>query len=144
MILDKEPGEAQHASGRNSGVLHAGFYYTADSLKAKFTVEGSRAMKAYVKSKGLAINECGKLVVAQNEHELGQLDELLRRGQRNGSNVRLIDEAEVFDIAPNVKTFKRALYSPDTASVDPKEVCACSQRGFASNRVWNFLLIRNI
>jgi L-2-hydroxyglutarate oxidase LhgO len=51
------------------------------------------------------------------------LDELLRRGQRNGANVRLIDEAEVFDIEPNVKTFKRALYSPDTASIDPKEVC---------------------
>src|ERR1700733_12134635 len=101
LILDKEPGEAWHASGRNSGVLHSGFYYTADSLKAKFTVEGSRAMKAYVKAKNLRINQCGKLVVAQNEHELAQLDELLRRGQRNGSNVRLIDDAEAFDIDPN-------------------------------------------
>ena len=124
LILDKEPREAQHASGRNSGVLHAGFYYTADSLKAKFTVEGARAMKAYVKAKGLAINQCGKLVVAQNLFELEQLNELLKRGQRNGSNVRLIDESEAFDIDPNVKTYKRALYSPDTASIDPKEVCA--------------------
>jgi len=124
LILDKELKEAQHASGRNSGVLHSGFYYTADSLKARFTVEGSRAMKAYVKSKGLAINQCGKLVVAQNEHELGQLDELLRRGKKNGSNVSLIDEVEAFDIEPNAKTYKRALYSPDTASIDPKEVCA--------------------
>src|ERR1700691_6115923 len=73
LILDKESGEAQHASGRNSGVLHAGFYYTADSLKAKFTVDGSRAMKAYVRAKGLSINPCGKLVVAQKEQELGQL-----------------------------------------------------------------------
>jgi len=124
LILDKESGEAYHASGRNSGVLHSGFYYTADSLKAKFTVEGSRAMTAYVRSKGLAINQCGKLVVAQNEQELRQLDELLRRGQRNGSNVRLIDEKQAFEIEPNVKTFKRALYAPDTASIDPKEVCA--------------------
>ena len=124
LILDKEPSEAQHASGRNSGVLHSGFYYTADSLKAKFTVDGSRAMMAYVKAKGLSINQCGKLVVAQNEYELGQLDELLSRGKRNGSNVRLVDESQVFDIDPNVKTFKRALYSPDTASIDPKEVCA--------------------
>jgi L-2-hydroxyglutarate oxidase LhgO len=124
LVLDKEPGEARHASGRNSGVLHSGFYYTADSLKAKFTVEGNRAMKAYVRSKGLSLNECGKLVVAQDEHELGQLDELSRRGQRNGSNVRLIDETEVFDIDPNVITFKRALYAPDTASIDPKQVCA--------------------
>ena len=124
LILDKEPVEAYHASGRNSGVLHSGFYYTADSLKAKFTVEGSRAMVAYVKSKGLGLNQCGKLVVAQNEHELGQLDELLRRGQRNGSNVRLVDEFQAAEIDPNVNTFKRALYAPDTASIDPKEVCA--------------------
>lgn len=125
LILDKEPAQAQHASGRNSGVLHAGFYYTADSLKARFTVEGNRAMKAYVRSKGLALNQCGKLVVAQDEYELGQLDELLRRGKQNGANVRLIDEGEAFDIEPNAKTFKHALYSPDTASIDPKEVCAC-------------------
>jgi L-2-hydroxyglutarate oxidase len=123
LIIDKEDQEAAHASGRNSGVLHAGFYYTADSLKAKFTVEGSRAMKAYVRARGLQMNECGKLVVAANEHELGQLDELLRRGQRNGSNVSLIDEAQARELEPNVKTFKKALYSPDTASVDPKEVC---------------------
>lgn len=123
LIIDKEDGEARHASGRNSGVLHSGFYYTADSLKAKFTVDGSRAMKAYVKSKGLAINECGKLVVAQNEEELSQLDELLKRGQRNGSNVCLVSEEQAREIEPNVKTFKRALYSPDTASVDPKQVC---------------------
>jgi len=124
LILDKESGEAQHASGRNSGVLHSGFYYTADSLKAKFTVEGSRAMKAYVNSKGLAINQCGKLVIAQDDYELGQLNELFRRGKRNGSNVLLVDDAQAFDIDPNAKTYKRALYSPDTASIDPKEVCA--------------------
>lgn len=124
LVMDKEPGEARHASGRNSGVLHSGFYYTSDSLKAKFTVDGNRAMKAYVKSKGLKLNPCGKLVVAQNESELGPLDELLRRGRQNGSNVRMVDESEAFDIEANVKTFKRALYAPDCASIDPKEVCA--------------------
>lgn len=123
LIIDKEPQEARHASGRNSGVLHAGFYYTADSLKAKFTVDGNRAMKAYVRARGLKINECGKLVVAGNEGELGQLDELLRRGQRNGANVRLVSQAEARALEPNVKTYKRALYSPDTASIDPQEVC---------------------
>lgn len=123
VIIDKEHSQAQHASGRNSGVLHAGFYYTADSLKAKFTIDGNRAMKAYCKAKGLAINECGKLVVAQNEKELEQLYELERRGQRNGSNVKIIDIQEAKELEPNVKSFKKVLHSPLTASVDPKEVC---------------------
>lgn len=123
LIIEKEPDVAEHASGRNSGVLHAGFYYTADSLKAKFTVEGNRTLRRYCKEKNLAINECGKLVVAQNENELEALFELERRGKRNGSNIRLIDEKEAAAIEPNVKTFKKALHSPDTATVDPKEVC---------------------
>ncbi|MCK4882779.1 MAG: L-2-hydroxyglutarate oxidase [Candidatus Omnitrophica bacterium] len=123
LVIDKDDEEAAHASSRNSGVLHAGFYYSADSFKAKFTVEGNRALKEYCRLKDLPVNDCGKLVVAQNEGELEQLYELERRGKRNGSNVAIIDEQQARDHEPNVKTFKKALYSPDTASVDPKQVC---------------------
>ena len=123
LLTDKEEDVAYHASSRNSGVLHAGFYYTADSLKAKFTVEGNRSMKAYCRAKNLPINECGKLVVAQNEEELQKLYELEARGKKNGAQVRIIDEKEAEGIEPNVKTYQKALYSPDTATIDPKAVC---------------------
>ena len=123
LLLEKEDDVAAHASGRNSGVLHAGFYYTADSLKAKFTVQGNRTMREYCAKKGLPINECGKLVVAQNAEELTKLNELFARGQKNGSTVRLIDESEASAIEPNVKTHKKALYSPLTATVDSLQIC---------------------
>ena len=123
LVLEKEEKAAAHASGRNSGVLHAGFYYTADSLKAKFTVAGNKTMKEYCRLKDLPVNNCGKLVVAQNEDELARLYELERRGKANGSNVRLIDEPEARSIEPNVRTYKKALHSPDTASIDPVQVC---------------------
>ncbi len=123
LIFDKETKEAFHASGRNSGVLHAGFYYSADSLKAQFTVEGNKAMRKYVKENNLSINPCGKLVVANNDIEVAQLHELERRGRKNGSNVKLIDKEEAEEIEQNVNTHLKALYSPDTASIDPKEVC---------------------
>jgi L-2-hydroxyglutarate oxidase len=55
-LLEKEPDVAYHSSGRNSGVLHAGFYYTADSLKAKFTRDGNRQMREYCYANGLHIN----------------------------------------------------------------------------------------
>lgn len=127
LVIDKENEEAAHASSRNSGVLHAGFYYTADSFKAKFTVEGNNALKEFCKQKNLPVNACGKLVVAQNETELEQLSELERRGIANGSNVKIIDEKEALEYEPNIRTFKKALYSPDTASVDPKQVCSALQ-----------------
>lgn len=121
-ILEKEKDVGAHSSGRNSGVLHGGFYYTADSLKARFTVEGNRAMKAYCRRKGIPFNDCGKLVVAMEENELGQLYELERRGLRNGANVRLIEAAQAREMEPEVRTFRKALYSPDTASLDPQTV----------------------
>src|SRR5258708_40343361 len=84
VLLEKEADCGLHASGRNSGVIHAGFYYSADSLKAKFTREGNLLLTEYCHSKKIPINKCGKLVVARDESELPQLDELLRRGQANG------------------------------------------------------------
>lgn len=124
LLLEKEPDVAAHSSGRNSGVLHAGFYYTANSLKARFTREGNAAMKAYCRSRGLALNECGKVVVACGEGELPALYELERRGRANGVDVRLISEGELAAIEPNAKTTKHALYSPTTATVEPAAVCA--------------------
>jgi L-2-hydroxyglutarate oxidase LhgO len=121
-IIEKEPDVAYHSSGRNSGVLHAGFYYSADSLKAKFTRDGNAAMKEFCRQKGLKLNECQKVVVAKDETELDPLYELDRRGKRNGVDVKIITEAEMKEIDPNAKTFRYALYSPSTATVDPTEV----------------------
>lgn len=123
IILEKEDDVALHSSGRNSGVLHAGFYYTANSLKARFTRDGNFAMKKYCREKGLKINECGKVVVAGDEKDLNSLYELEKRGKTNGVDVKIIDEKELEEIEPNAKTFQRALYSPATATVDPIEVC---------------------
>lgn len=123
LIIEKEPDVAFHGSGRNSGVLHAGFYYTADSLKARFTRDGNRLVKEYVKARGLAINECHKVVVASDEHEIEGIRELQRRGERNGVEVRIIDEQELAEIDPNARTTQIALYSPTTATVDPVQVC---------------------
>ena len=122
-IIEKENDVAKHASGRNSGVLHAGFYYSADSLKARFTVDGNKLMKEFCKKNSIFVNETRKLVVASDKVELEGLYELQRRAEINGVDTSLISEDEAKLIEPNIKTYKKALYSPTTASVDPKEVC---------------------
>lgn len=123
-LLEKEPEVARHASGRNSGVVHAGFYYSADSLKAKFCRDGNRAMRAYCAEHGLKLNPCGKLVVAREPHEVEGLRELKERGDANGVPVELIDERQAASIEPNARTCDFALYSPTTASVNPVEICS--------------------
>jgi L-2-hydroxyglutarate oxidase LhgO len=121
-LIEKESEAGMHASGRNSGVLHAGFYYTADSLKARFTKEGNARLKAFCETHGLPINRCGKVVVTRDEGEIETLHELYRRGRTNGVEVELIDEARLARIDANVRTHKEALLSPSTATVDPKAV----------------------
>ncbi len=122
LIIEKEPDVAYHSSGRNSGVLHAGFYYSADSLKARFTRDGNFQMKEYCRQHNLKLNECKKVVVAQDESELDALFELDKRGKKNGVDVSIITEEELKAIDPNAKTFQYALFSPNTATVDPTEV----------------------
>ena len=121
-LLEKEVAPGLHASGRNSGVLHAGFYYSADSLKARFTRTGNALMQAYCDEKGLRVNRCGKLVVARDESDLPGLAELLQRGRANGVPLDEVSERDAREIEPRVKTFRKALFSPSTATVEPAEV----------------------
>lgn len=122
-IIDKEEDVGKHASGRNSGVLHAGFYYSANSLKAKFTVDGNRLMKEFCNSNNIEVNFAQKIVVAKDEKEIEGIYELQKRAQVNGVETKIIEEDEVAKIDSNIKTYKKALFSPNTASVDPKIVC---------------------
>jgi len=122
LIIEKEHALGLHASGRNSGVLHAGFYYTSDSLKAKLTRDGNTSMREYCKKKSIKINECGKLVVCKDEHDLQVLDELEARAKNNSVEVYKISKKEAKKIEPRVVTTDSAIWSPTTSSVDPKKV----------------------
>ena len=127
-VLEKEATCGLHASGRNSGVIHAGFYYSADSLKAKLTRAGNLALTAYCESRNIPLNRCGKLVVAQDEKDLAQLDELERRGLANGVPLESVTADEARKIEPRVKTYERAIFSPTTASASPRSVLAAMER----------------
>ncbi|MEW6569404.1 MAG: L-2-hydroxyglutarate oxidase [Chloroflexota bacterium] len=124
LILEKEPSLGRHASGRNSGVLHAGIYYVSDSLKARFCLEGNRLMKAYCREKGLTLKESGKVVVARRPEEVEGLRELKRRAEASGARVVLIDEKELASLEPHAATCGLALHSPETAVIRPQEVLA--------------------
>ena len=134
-IIEKEASTGLHASGRNSGVLHAGFYYTADSLKARFTRDGNRLLTEYCKQKNIKLNQCGKLVVAKNESEDLMLDELMRRGKNNGVPLEMLDKNQAQSIEPKVKTLNRAIFSPTTSTADPADVIKAVERDAKSEGI---------
>ena len=127
LLLEKEEGLGRHASGRNSGVLHAGIYYAPDSRKARTCLAGNMAMRGYCLEKGLPLLECGKVIVAREEAELPILDELARRAAANGARVEMLDEKGLAEVEPSARTVGRALWSRMTAVVDPKAALASMQ-----------------
>ncbi len=116
VVLEKEPRPAMHQSGRNSGVIHAGYNLTPGSAKARFCVEGSREMRAYCKERGVGMEQGGILVIA-DESRVPVIDDLLAKGRANGVEVRDVDEAGIRDIEPHAIGV-RALHAPEGASVD--------------------------
>jgi L-2-hydroxyglutarate oxidase LhgO len=119
-VVDKEPKLAAHASGRNSGVIHAGLYYRPGSLKAKLCVEGARRLKEFCSDRSVPIRSDGKLVVATSPADLPKLHALAENATANGARVELMDKAGLRQIAPACTAATAALWSPDTATVDPK------------------------
>jgi len=140
VIIDKEKDLGRHASGRNSGVLHAGIYYTPDSLKAKSCLNGNFLMRTYCKEKGLPILESGKVIVTTSETEIPTLEELYRRALANGAKVDMLNEQELSDIEPNARTVQQAIYSHHTAVVDPKKVVLSLEKDLAVSGKVKFLL----
>lgn len=122
LIVEKESKLGAHASGRNSGVLHAGFYYSPDSLKAKFCKEGNVEIRNLAAKYSIPVRDVGKVVVARNQDELLRLQELFKRGQENNVELELRGEEDLADFEPLARTFGAFLWSPRTGVSDPSMI----------------------
>ena len=122
-ILEKENDIAQHQSGHNSGVIHAGIYYTPGSLKARLCVEGARRLYRFCDEHEIPVRRIGKVIIATKESELSGLRQLEHRGRQNRvPGLRWLSAAELREIEPHA-TGAAALHSPATGVVDYLAVC---------------------
>lgn len=122
VVFEKEPEVGFHASGRNSGVIHSGFYYSPNSLKAKFCRDGNIALKQLCERNNIPVRETGKVVVAKNDAEVEILQSLLERGHSNNVPLELLPSGQLASYEPLAVTHKNFLWSPTTAVADPKQV----------------------
>ncbi len=121
-ILDKEPRIADHQTGHNSGVLHAGIYYAPGSRKALLCRAGKAQLEEFAREHGIPFERSGKLVVATDESELPRLDDLLERARGNGvAGVELVGRERMKEIEPHAVGLK-ALWSPGTGVIDFRRV----------------------
>lgn len=117
LLLEKESGPARHQTGHNSGVIHAGVYYTPGSLKARFCLEGNRATKAFCDEHGIAYDTCGKLLVATSELEMQRMEALWERTAANGLTREWLSAEALAEREPNI-TGLGGVFVPSSGIVD--------------------------
>ncbi len=132
VIAEKEKRLGVHASGRNSGVLHAGFYYSPDSLKAKFCREGNFELRKLAKKYEIPVREVGKVIVTRDEDENLRLETLFQRGINNGVDLEMLNTSELNKYEPLAITHERFLWSPSTAVSDPSAIIQAMRTEFES------------
>jgi L-2-hydroxyglutarate oxidase len=130
IIAEKEKGLAFHASGRNSGVLHSGFYYSPDSLKAKFCREGNIELRILAKKYGVPVRDVGKIVVTRNIEENSRLEALYERGIKNGVELEIREAEDMHIFEPLAKSKGKFLWSPTTGVSDPKAIASSMQKEY--------------
>ena len=117
LLLEKETDFALHQTGRNSGVIHAGIYYTPGSLKAQFCKQGVEATVNFCRDNDIPFEQCGKLIVATNDAQHQRMLALYERAHQNGLDVELLCEDELRAREPHV-VGTGAIYLKTTGIVD--------------------------
>ncbi|MGB0096753.1 MAG: L-2-hydroxyglutarate oxidase [Solirubrobacteraceae bacterium] len=118
VVLEKEAAVAQHQTGHNSGVVHAGLYYAPGSLKATLCRRGLGLLRDFCAERGVRYEACGKVVVATEPREVDPLRRLAERAHTNGvPGLRWLERNELAEVEPNVQGIA-GLHSPETAIVD--------------------------
>jgi (S)-2-hydroxyglutarate dehydrogenase len=123
LLLEKESVLAQHQTGHNSGVIHAGIYYQPGSLKAELCKRGAQATKDFCAEHQIKFEVCGKLLVASNPVEMQRMEALYERSQVNGLRVERLNAAALREREPNIVGMG-GLFLDATGIVDYRLVCA--------------------
>lgn len=132
IILEAEDAIGTHTSSRNSEVIHAGIYYPANSLKARFCVEGKQMLYAYCREREIPHQQIGKVIVATDESERDAVAGYIDKAAANGvDDLRMLSTKELSEMEPALNCIA-GVFSPSTGIID-SHALMLSLQGDAEN-----------
>jgi len=117
-IIEKEQYLGDHTSGRNSGVIHAGIYYSYGSLKQKFCVTGNEIWKKWARENAFPLLNCGKFIVTTQSNQIEEIESTYLQAQKNGAKNLRWATAQEMEILSQYTFAKKAFFSPSTSITD--------------------------
>ena len=121
-VIEKEKTLGAHSSTRNSGVIHAGFYYDTNSVRGKFCSDANKMLRDYCLAKNVPVNRCGKIVVTKNDNQELILQELYKRGKEKNVDLYMLSKDRLSEYEPLARTHSSFLWSPNTWSANPTKL----------------------
>lgn len=117
LLVEKNESYGQETSSRSSEVIHAGIYYPETSLKGRLCREGNDLLYQYCVCNGILHHRCGKVIIAVEQDELPQLQQIFAQGQLNGVGLEWLTRQQVQERVPDVRA-AGGIWSPDTGIID--------------------------
>src|SRR5882724_3786130 len=127
-VLEKHPRPGLETSTHNSGVIHAGIYYPAGTLKSRHCIEGRPLLYEFCRTHNVPHEKCGKLIVATDGSEVSRLETLFQTGIANGvEELTLVDRAFIAEREPNIRAVA-GIFSPETGIVEAEALVHALRR----------------
>lgn len=120
-ILERNTEVCEGTTKANSAIIHAGYDAAEGSLKSKLNISGCKMFPELSERLGFIFKQTGSLVLAFDDHDMKLIEELLKRGNRNGvEGLKIISGEEARKMEPEIsEEVIGALYCSTAGVVDP-------------------------
>ncbi len=137
LVLEKENDVSMGASKANSAIVHGGYAEPHSELRGRICYEGRKEFNKLNEELNFGFLENGSLVLAFDEEDEKELQNLMDMGLENGlDDIEIIDQAKLREIEPNVSDeATAALYCKGAGVCSPYEYVIALMENAIANGV---------
>jgi len=139
VLIDKEVDIAfGGATKANTGIIHAGYDDPPGSNRAKYCPKGNSLWPKLAKELEIPFKQTGSFVIAFNEEDVKELENLLERGRKNGvPRLEIIhDKKRLAQMEPHLSPRAvAALWAPTAGIISPYEAAIALAENARENGV---------